>query len=93
MRPTRQSVPNLAPDHARVQTGAAPSPPAGDAVYDSFIVRMWRTADAQIVRRIEVEHVQTGTVASAGAAAPEWILAQFDHGLGDPPPGSVPPPD
>jgi len=93
MRPSRQSFPNLTPDPHHSQSTASPGAVTGPPLYDSFVVRMWRTADAQHLRRIEVEHVQSGTVASAGDVTPEWLLAQFDPGLGDRPPGSVPPPD
>lgn len=93
MRPTYRSRPGLGSDGAATDHSAGAEALATPPVYDSFVVRMWRTPETHQVRRIEIEHVQSGAISSAGDAAPEWILAQFDHGLGDPPPGRVPPPD
>ena len=93
MRSARQTFPNLSPDRVPAHAAAPSQTPAGPAIYDSFVVRMWRTPDSQNLRRIEIEHVQSGVIASAGDVTPEWILAQFNHGLGDPPPGRILPPD
>lgn len=77
------------------ETGGSRCP----AVYDSFVVRLWRTPGIDLVRRVEVEHVQSGGVASAGDVALAWVLAQLDGALGSqpdlvaPPPGTGPPPD
>jgi hypothetical protein len=77
------------------ETGGSRRP----AVYDSFVVRLWRTPGIDLVRRVEVEHVQSGVVASAGDVALAWVLAQLDGALGAetdliaPPSGTVPPPD
>jgi hypothetical protein len=61
-----------------------PAPTAGSgrsAVYDSFVVRLWRTPGSAVVRRVEVEHVQSGVVASAGEVELAWVLAQLDGAL------------
>ncbi len=42
--------------------------------YDSFVVRLWHELATGTVLRIEIEHVQGGTVTTGRRVGPEWIL-------------------
>src|SRR5262245_55131412 len=46
---------------------------AGERVYDSFIVRLWREVGNPRLLRVEVEHAQSGDVTSARGVAVDWI--------------------
>ncbi len=85
MRPDQQSGTGKRTSGGETETEVLAAPTA----YDSFVVRIWRAPSSLHLRRIEVEHVQSGAISSAGDATPEWILSQFGHCLGDPPPGRV----
>lgn len=52
--------------------------------YGSFLIRCWRLANGD--RRVEVEHVQSGTRArlSSLASAVGWIADQEDPGIDEP---------
>lgn len=47
-----------------------------DRIYDSFVIRVWHDGTIEELRRVEVEHVQTGEAVSAASVSLAWILAQ-----------------
>ena len=49
---------------------------AGHA-YDSFVIRLWHEPVTGTVLRVEIEHVQGGTVTTGRRVAPEWILERL----------------
>ena len=55
----------------------------GSPTYDSFVVRLWRTPGAAVIRRIELEHVQSGVRLGAAEVALAWILPELDQCLLD----------
>lgn len=52
-----------------------------DRVYDSFVIRIWHDGTVGDLRRVEVEHVQTGEIVNAAAVSPEWILERLRASL------------
>lgn len=56
---------------------------AGERVYDSFVIRLWREVGACRLLRVEVEHAQSGGTATARSVALGWIGQQIAALLGD----------
>ncbi len=54
--------------------------------YDSFVIRLWHEPATGTVLRVEIEHVQGGTVTTGRRVLPEWILDRLLACLDDPSP-------
>jgi len=57
---------------------------AGERVYDSFVVRLWREVGNRHLLRVEVEHTQSDGVANARGVEVDWIGARIADLLGEP---------
>lgn len=42
--------------------------------YDSFLLRLWHVSRGQRIRRVELQHLQTGLVERAVDPEPGWVL-------------------
>jgi hypothetical protein len=59
-------------------------PLTGERVYDSFVVRLWREVGNPRLLRVEVQHAQSGGVASARGVEIDWVGALIVDLVGEP---------
>ena len=56
----------------------------GERVYDSLVVRLWREVGNPRLLRVEVQHAQSGGVASARGVEVDYIGALIVDLVGEP---------
>ncbi len=72
------------PEPEPVPDRPPPAAPAGERLYDSFVVRLWREVGNRRLLRVEVEHTQSDRVANARGVEVDWIGARIAELLGEP---------